>query len=174
MQRRKGEEDRDCPLFLYLKHMIKKEEILSIIEPKTAEDDVFVVEVKVSPANQIYVEIDAFKGVGIDYCITISKLIESQFDREEEDFELEVSTSSISAPFKVLNHYIKNIGREVELFSMDNEKLTGVLKEANTDSFVIEEEQLKKVEGKKKKQTVFTTHTFTYEDVRTVKQIIKI
>lgn len=174
MQRRKGKEDRECPLFLYLIQMIKKEEILSIIETKTAEDEVFVVEVKVSPSNRIYVEIDAFKGVGIDYCVKLSKLIEGQFDREEEDFELEVSSSSISAPFKVLNHYIKNIGREIELFTLDNKKLIGTLKDANAQGFVLEEQQLKKIEGKKKKQMVVTSHAFTYDDVRVVKQIIKI
>lgn len=174
MQRRKGKEDRECPLFLYLKRMIKKEEILSIVETKTSEDDVFVVEVKVSPANQIYVEIDAFKGVNIDYCVKLSKFIEGHYDREEEDFELEVSTSSISAPFKVLNHYIKNIGRDIELFTLENKKLTGLLKEANADGFVVEEEQLQKVEGKKKKQTVITQHNFAYDEVRMVKQIIKI
>ena len=174
MQRRKGKEDRECPLFLYLIHMIKKEEILSIIEPKTAEDNVFIVEVKVSPANQIYVEIDAFNGVDINYCIIISKLIESQFDRDDEDFELEVSTSSISAPFKVLNHYIKNIGKEIELFTLENRKIKGILKEANAEGFVLEEEELKKIEGKKKKQTVITSHAFAYDEVRLVKQIIKI
>ena len=174
LQRRKGKEDRECPLFLYLIRMIKKEEILSIVEAKTAEDNVFVVDVKVSPANQIYVEIDAFDGVNIDYCVKLSKYIEGHFDRETEDFELEVSTSSISAPFKVLNHYIKNIGREIELFTLDNKKLIGLLKDANADGFTLEEEQLKKIEGKKKKQTVITLHKFIYDEVRMVKQIIKI
>ncbi len=154
--------------------MINKELIHTFIDKKLLEDEAFVVEVKVSPTNRIYVEIDSINGLSIDYCVIISKLIESQIDREQEDFELEVSTSSISAPFKVFNHYKKNIGREVELITLDNIKRTGVLKEVTTDNFTLENEALQKVEGKKKKQVVVNNDTFSYSDVRSIKQIIKI
>lgn len=173
MHRRNGKEDRKCPLFLYHTQMITKELIVSLIEDKLAEDQVFLVEIKVSAANQIYVEIDAYKGVSINYCVIISKLIEGELDREEEDFELEVSSSSASAPFKVLDHYKKNLDKEVEVFSMDNKKLIGVLKEVNDTDFVLEMESMQKVEGKKKKQLVVETKTFAYDEVRSTKLVIK-
>lgn len=173
LHRRNGKEDNDCPLFLYLTHMITKELIHSFIDEKLAEDDVFAVEVKVSAANQIYVEIDAFSGVNINYCVSISKMIEGELDREEEDFELEVSSSSASAPFKVLNHYRKNEGKEVELFTQDNKKIEGILKDVTEDGFLLETERKEKVEGKKKKQLIVEQLPFKYDEVRSVKLVIK-
>ena len=152
--------------------MITKELITSFIEEKLTEDEVFLVEVKVTGANRIYVEIDAYEGVTINYCITINKLIDSQLDREVEDFELEVSSSSISAPFKVFKHYKKNLGKEVELFTKDNKKAIGILQEVNDDTFVMTYESMQKVEGKKKKELVTETISYTYDDVRSIKQII--
>ncbi len=169
----KREEDNDCPLFLYLTQMITKELIHSFIDEKLAEDDVFAVEVKVSPANQIYVEIDSFTGVSINYCVSISKMIEGELDRDVEDFELEVSSSSASAPFKVLNHFYKNENKEVELFTMDNKKMSGVLKNVSNEGFELETEQMEKVEGKKKKQIVVEQYPFKYDEVRSVRLVIK-
>jgi ribosome maturation factor RimP len=153
--------------------MITKELIGSFIEEKLSEDGVFLVELKVSPANKIYVEIDSFDGVGIGYCVTISKMIEGELDREEQDFELEVSTSSISAPFKILNHYKKNLGIEVEILTIENKKLNGTMIEVNDDNFVLETETMQKVEGKKKKQLMVEATTFAYDDVRSTKLVIK-
>jgi len=173
LHRRNGKEDNECPLFLYLTHMITKELIYSIIEKKLAEDEVFAVEVKVSPSNQIYVEIDSFSGVSINYCVSISKMIEGALDRDEEDFELEVSSSSASAPFKVLNHYRKNEGKEVEIFTQDNKKMTGLLQAVTDEGFKLEIERKEKVEGKKKKQLIVEQIPFKYEDVRSVRLVIK-
>lgn len=152
--------------------MITKELIGSLIDEKLTGDGVFLVESKVSPANKIYLEIDSLSGVPITYCITISKFIESQLDRDEEDFELEVSTSSISAPFKVLNHYKKNLNRDVEVVKADNKKVTGLLTEVNDDSFTIETESMQKIEGKKKKQLVEETVTLTYDEVRSTTLVL--
>lgn len=153
--------------------MISKELIVSFIEEKLSKDGVFLVEIKVSPANRIYVEIDSLDGVDISYCVLISKLIEGQLDREEADFELEVSTSSISAPFKIQNHYKKNLGSEVEILTMDNKKMEGILAEVNDEGFVLETSTMQKVEGKKKKQLVEESLTFKYDDVRSTKLVIK-
>ncbi len=153
--------------------MITKELIHSFIEDKIAKDYVFLVEMKVSSSNQIYIEIDSFDGVSIDYCVEISRLIESQLDRDEEDFELEVSTSSISAPFKVHNHYKKHLGKEIEIFTNENKKLTGVLIEVDENDFVLETETMQKLEGKKKKQLVVDKTTLKYDDVRSTKLVIK-
>lgn len=173
MHRRNGKEDRICPLFLYNTQMITKELISSFIDEKLSEDGVFLVEIKVSPANRIYIELDSFTGIDIRYCVVISKLIEGQLDREDEDFEMEVSSSSASAPFKVLNHYKKNVGKEVELFTMDNKKQVGLLKEVNEEDFVFEMEFMQKIEGKKKKQLVVETNTYKYDEVRSTALVIK-
>lgn len=152
--------------------MMTKEFISSLIAEKLAEDGVFLVEMKISPANRIYVEIDSLTGVDIRYCIQISKHIESELDRDVADFELEVSTSSISAPFKVLEHYKKNLGKEIEVMTKDNKKIVGLLKEMDDKGFVLETESMQKVEGKKKKQLIVETETYSYDDVRSATLVL--
>ena len=73
--------------------------IITLIEEKLTEDQ-FIVEVEVSPANQISVQIDSENGISIDDCVAISRQIEGNLDREEEDFELQVSSAGLGQPFK--------------------------------------------------------------------------
>ena len=61
--------------------------------------DYYVVEVAVHPGNRIVVELGARGGISIDACVALSKHIEGQLDRETEDFELEVGSAGLTAPF---------------------------------------------------------------------------
>lgn len=152
--------------------MITKETIHNIIEGKIAEDNCFIVDIKVSATNKIMVLIDSIEGITIDYCIQISRLIEGEFDREVEDFELEVSTPGLGQPLKVLPQYIKNIGREIEVILFDGAPFKGILVSANEDDFTVEEEKKVKIEGKKKKEIKIFSHTYKFDEVKSVKLII--
>ncbi|PTN07324.1 ribosome assembly cofactor RimP [Mangrovibacterium marinum] len=152
--------------------MIDKSKIITLIEEKLTEDQ-FIVEVEVSPANQISVLIDSDKGISIDDCITISRQIEGNLDREEEDFELQVSSAGLGLPFKVFRQYVKNTGREIEVVLKDGQKLEGILKSVQETSFELETSKKEKVEGKKKKELVTRVHTIAFDDAKTVKNIIK-
>ena len=82
--------------------MILKEAINQVVEAYLDSSDYYLVDVKVSADNSISVEIDSFDGVSIDFCIELSRHIESQFDREVEDYELQVSSAGLTEPFKVV------------------------------------------------------------------------
>ena len=73
----------------------------------------FLVSLSISSANVIMVEVDADSSVDIDTCVSLSQFIESNLDRNVEDFELTVSSVSLSEPFKVRRQYLKNIGKMV-------------------------------------------------------------
>ena len=75
----------------------------------------------------IKVIIDGDNGVGIEDCVALSRAIEHNLDREEEDFSLEVSSCGISAPLVLERQYTKNIGREVEVKTATASH-TGVIK----------------------------------------------
>ena len=152
--------------------MITKEQIRDIITEKIEADDCFIVDVKVSASNKITVLIDSMDGVNIDYCIQISRMIESSFDRDEEDFELEVSTPGLGQPLKVIYQYKKNIGREVEVTPFESAPFKGKLVEVNEDGFVVEEEKKVKIEGKKKKELKVFNHNYKFDEVKSVKIII--
>lgn len=153
--------------------MISKAQIIEIINDKLEEDGYFLVSTDVKPSNQILVHIDGDNGVPIEYCIQISRMIENSFDRETEDFALEVSSAGIGQPFKVPRQYAKNIGRTIEVMTKDLKKINGILTSSTEIAFAVKEEKLVKLEGKKKKELQVLTHDFTFDEVKYVKEIIK-
>jgi ribosome maturation factor RimP len=104
----------------------------------------------------------------IEHCIELSKFIESQLNREIEDYELNVSSSGLDQPYKLSRQYIKNVGRDVAVLLKDNNKVEGTLIDADEEGFSI------KAISKIKKITTETTHKFLYSDIKETKEIIKI
>jgi ribosome maturation factor RimP len=153
--------------------MILKEAVIEVVEDYVATKSYYLVDVKVTPDNRISVEIDSFDGVSIEFCMELNKHIESKFDREVEDYELEVSSAGLTEPFKVLKQYQKNIDNEVEVLTKLGKKFIGILTEVTESEFVIELEKQEKPEGAKRKITVTENLTFSYEDIKTTKYIIR-
>lgn len=152
--------------------MITKETITEIIGTKLESDQAYIVDIHVTPDNRISVVIDHFNGIPINYCIEISKLIEANLNREEEDFELEVASAGIGQPFKVYKQYIKNINREVEILLLDGKKLKGVLNAADEHGFTVTCQEMMKVEGKKKKELQNKQYMFNFDGIKQVKDIV--
>ena len=94
------------------------------------------------------------------------------FDREVEDYELEVGSAGLTSPFKVRGQYEKNIGNEVEVLSRDGRKLHGVLTEVGETTFTIEIEKKVKPEGAKRPVVVTEPIEFGYDAVKSVKYLI--
>jgi len=153
--------------------MISKEAIYQSVEQHLTGSDYYIVDVKVTPDSRVSVEIDSFNGVSLEYCIEVNRYIETQFDREVEDYELEVSSAGLTEPFKVLKQYEKNIGNEVEVLTKAGKKLIGVLSEANETEFVLQTERTEKPEGAKRKMIVVENLTFKYEEIKHTKYIIR-
>lgn len=153
--------------------MIDKETISGWIEEKLEGSSNYLVDVMVKPGNLIVVEIDNDEAVGIDDCVELSRYLESQLDRDAEDFELEVGSAGITSPFKVLRQYRKNIGNEVEMLLKSGTKLTGVLTDADEQGVVITLAKQVKPEGAKRKVTVEEDHRYTYEEIKYTKYLIR-
>lgn len=154
---------------------MNKERIIECVETfvKEQKEDAFLVEVKVSPANEIQIVMDAISGFGITDCIALNKFIEQHFDREEEDYELQVSSYSVSEPLILSQQYVKNIGRELEILLKNNQKITGVLKHVDGDQIQIEREEMVIEEGKKKKQKQIIKDNLNFkEDINRCKIVI--
>ena len=62
--------------------MIEKIKILELVNSALEGTDKFLVNLKITPDNRIFVDIDGDNGVMIDDCIELSRAIESQLDRE--------------------------------------------------------------------------------------------
>lgn len=152
--------------------MIDKKTIQEIIEKEIENSDLYLVETKVSSNNTISVMIDSLVGVPIITCIELSRAIEGQLDREVEDFELSVSSAGIGQTFQVIQQYHKNVGKDVEILTMDGNKFIGKLLVVEENEIEVEVEELVKVEGKKKKQLMTKTLTFSFEQIKSTKDII--
>ncbi len=118
--------------------MIDKQIITELVNGAIENTDVFVVDITVSTANDIVVELDSPTGVDLDFCADVNRKINDALDRDKEDFSLEVGSASLTAPFKVRGQYEKNLGNEVEVLTGDGKKLKGVLTELSDDNFTIE------------------------------------
>lgn len=152
--------------------MITSDLVYSFLEEKIKNDKVFIVDLKVSKNNQISVLLDSMEGVNISYCVDISRLIEGSLDREEEDFELEVSSPGIG-PFKVWQQYKKYEGKEVLVKKDGMKPQKGFLTEVDEKTFSLEFTEKVKEEGKKKKIQIIQKLTFQMEEVASVEPVIK-
>jgi ribosome maturation factor RimP len=152
--------------------MITEKKIRELIEEKTKGTDRFIVSVKVSSAKKIEVLLDGLTNIAINDCIEISRFIESSLDREQEDFELMVSSAGIDQPFTVEKQYQKNIGRELSVLKKDGIKLKGILTTYEPETSIsIESEKIIKNE-KNKKQTIKEQITIPLQEIKESKLIL--
>ena len=153
--------------------MIDSSLIKSLALKYLEDKECYLVDVTVSPDNRIVVEIDSDTSVSIDFCIAMSRHIESELNRDVEDFELEVGSSGLTEPFKLVRQYTKNIGNEVEVLTCDGRKLKGVLLDANEENFLLETERDVKLEGAKRKTRIKEEERFNYQDIKYTKYLIR-
>lgn len=150
--------------------MIDKAKLTEFIEGQIAGSDTFLVDVKVTPDNNITVEIDNAAGVDIDTCAALTRQIEGAFSRDEEDYQLEVGSAGLTSPFKVTAQYVKNIGNPVDVLTRDGRKLHGTLTSVSDDGteFTIEIEQKVKEPGKKRPVLTMVPLTLSRDAVKQV------
>lgn len=130
--------------------MIDKKELQAFVEKKLEGSEYFLTDLKVSANNEITVEIDSMTPGDIDECIKLTRAIEAAFDRNKEDYELEVGTAGLTSPLKVKRQYEKYIGQDLEVITKDGRKLHGMLRCVADDGIKLNIEQKVKKEGAKK------------------------
>ncbi len=156
--------------------MISKKKVLALIDERIAELDnrLFVVELNISSTNVIQVELDKYEGnVSVDDCIRVSRNVEHNLDREEQDFELTVTSAGLDRGLRVLPQYVKNIGRDVKVkMSEGSGKLEGTLIAATEESITLQTTRKERIEGKKKKETIVEDHVIPMENIRQTKVVL--
>lgn len=132
----------------------------------------FLVDIQISPDSKVVVEIDHADGVWIEDCVELSKFIEENLSRDEEDYELEVGSAGLGQPFKVPQQYINFIGKEVEVLDHDGRKVSGVLKSVDGNKFVVSVNEKVHVEGKKRPVKMDVDHEYDMNEVKYTKYLI--
>ena len=155
--------------------MISKTRITELIDERIAELDngLFVVSLTISPSNVIVVELDKYEGgVSVKDCMSVSRNIEHNLDREEEDFELSVTSAGLDKGLRVFAQYKKNIGREVDVKLEDGTAITGLMIDATPEQITLQTERKERIEGKKRKETIVEDHVFPMDQIKETKIVI--
>lgn len=130
--------------------MIDKKELQAFVEDQLKDTEYFLTDLKVSPANEITVEIDSLTPGDIEECVNLTRAIEEAFDRDVEDYELEVGTAGLTSPLKVKRQYEKYVGQDLEVLTADGRKLHGLLRKVDDNGIILSIQQKVKKEGSKK------------------------
>ena len=155
--------------------MISKKLVTDLIDERIAELDngLFVVSLTISPTNVIHVELDKYEGyVAVQDCMAVSRNVEHNLDREEQDFELSVSSAGLDKGLRVFPQYKKNIGRVVKVKFKEGGDIEGEMVDATPEQITIQTTRKDRVEGKKKKETIIEDHVYPMDKIKETKIVI--
>ena len=100
----------------FYKTMAFRDKISDLLEEGLKEKpSLFLVDLTITEAFKVMVTLDGDNGVNLQDCIDISRAIDNNLDREEQDYSLEVASAGVSTPLKLVRQYRKNIGRTLKV-----------------------------------------------------------
>jgi ribosome maturation factor RimP len=107
---------REALLPSFYTTMAFRDKILELLEEGLKEKPLlFLVDLTITETFKVIVTLDGDNGVNLQDCIDISRAIDSNLDREEQDYALEVASAGVSTPLKMVRQYRKNIGRTLKV-----------------------------------------------------------
>lgn len=148
----------------------KVEELLN--KALIKREDLFVLDFTVGGDNTIKVVLDGDKGISLSDCMEISRAIEHNLDREEEDFSLEVTSAGATAPLTLPRQYQKNIGRSLEVVTNGN-KIEGKLTQVNEDGITLEWKAREPKPVGKGKHTVEKKEQIAFSTIERARVVLK-
>ncbi len=131
----------------------------------------FLIDLSINENNQIRVIIDGDDGVRVEDCMAVSRGIEHNLDREEEDFSLEVLSAGVSEPLTLLRQYKKNLGRKLNVRTK-TETIQGDLTAVNEATVTLQWKTREPKPIGKGKVTVQKEVTVPYENIVEAKVMI--
>lgn len=147
----------------------KVEELLG--DALAERPDLFLIDLSISEANQIRVIIDGDEGVKVQDCIDVSRAIEHNLDREEQDFSLEVLSAGVSEPLTRVRQYRKNEGRKLKVKTSE-ENFEGKLVSVSDDDITLQWKAREPKPVGKGKVTVQKEAVIPYKDIVEAKVMI--
>ena len=136
-----------------------------VVQELLEKPSVFLIDLIITDSFKIIVNLDGDNGVALQDCIDISRAIENNLDREEQDFSLEVASVGVGSPLKMVRQYKKNVGRTL-IVRLATETIEAELVEAS-DNFIIlswKAREAKKIG--KGKETVQKRQEIPYSEIK--------
>lgn len=158
---------REAVLPSFYTTMTFKDKVSNLIAEELENNSaLFLVDLSISESYKITVTLDGDHGVTLQDCIDVSRAVENNLDREEQDFSLEVASAGVSSPLKLVRQYKKNIGRTLKVKTTTSETIEAKLEAANEEyiTLVWTAREPKKIG--KGKETVEHKREIPYSDIK--------
>ncbi len=150
-----------------------KDKVTELLEDALEENgSLFLIDFSMTPDNKIKVTLDGDEGVTLQDCMNISRAIEHNLDREDEDFALEVASAGATAPIVLARQYKKNIGRKLEV-KLQDKSFEGNLTAVAEDSITLEWKAREPKPVGKGKITVQKKQEIAISDIQEAKVVLK-
>ena len=148
--------------------------VANLLEEVLQENkSLFLIDLSISPDNKITVILDGDLGVTVEDCMTVSRAIEHNLDREEIDFSLEVMSAGVSEGLKIPRQFAKNIGRTIKVKTTGDLKLEGELTEVGENAITLVWKAREPKPVGKGKVTVEKEAVVSFEDIIEAKVLVK-
>ena len=150
-----------------------KDKVEKLLEEALAEkESIFLIDFSMGSGNAIRITLDGDQGVTLKDCMDVSRAIEHNLDREEEDFSLEVASAGASSPIVMPRQYRKNIGRKLKVKTLAN-SFEGNLTEATEESITLEWKAREPKPIGKGKVTVQKREEIAISEIQEAKVVLK-
>lgn len=161
---------QSVPLFII---MTFKDKVQNSLE-KTLQgrEDLFLIHLSIDQNNKISIILDGDFGVNLQDCIEVSRAIEGNLNRDEQDFSLEVASAGVSSALLSVRQYKKNIGRLLRVKTTTSEEFEGVLTDVDEERIILQWQSREPKKIGKGKETVENSKEFFYQNIKEAVVII--
>ncbi|MEO0572378.1 MAG: ribosome assembly cofactor RimP [Bacteroidota bacterium] len=150
-----------------------KEKVEELLNRALAKrEDLFLLDFTVGGDNTIKIVLDGDKGISLNDCMEISRAIEHNLDREEEDFSLEVTSAGATTPLMLPRQYKKNVGRRLEVVA-NAVKMEGKLIQVTNEGITLEWKAREPKPVGKGKHTVEKKQEVAFSEIERAKVVLK-
>lgn len=157
---------REALLPSFYTNMTFKDKISGLLEEALKEKpSLFLVDLTITEAFKVIVTLDGDNGVNLQDCIDISRAIDNNLDREEQDYSLEVASAGVSTPLKLVRQYQKNVGRTLKV-KIATETIEAKLEAANDEGIILSWTAREPKKIGKGKETVEHKREIPYSDIK--------
>lgn len=152
--------------------MIKDKVEKLLDEALQERPSLFLIDLKISTANQIIIVIDGDHGVNLKDCVEVSRAIEHNIDREEHDFSLEVTSAGATEPITLPRQFQKNLGRKLKVETKNGEKIEAKLEAVTDEAITLKWKAREPKPIGKGKHTVEKEAVLEYTNIKEAKAVI--
>lgn len=134
--------------------------------------DLFLIDLKIDSSNKIIIILDGDNGVNLQDCIEVSRAVEAELDREEQDFSIEVASAGVSSPLKLVRQFKKNLSRNLKVTKTDKEVIEAQLTGVSDENITLEWKAREPKKIGKGKETVEKKLVLSYSEIKEATVII--